>query len=130
MLALYSPWTVKISLPTAFRMPQDFTCSSMTGSNSSNMYSRSTLAANSSISFLGRGCTRPSFSTLASGMASRTYWYGIPLVMKPTDKSLYSARFMGRVQASSASFFIRFSTTRWRLMAFPGIMTYFAILRS
>ena len=73
IFALYSPWTVKISLPTAFRMPQDFTCSSITGSSSSNMYSFSTFEANSSISFLGRGCTRPSFSTLASGMASRTY---------------------------------------------------------
>ena len=44
----------------------------MTGISSSKMISRSTFAANSSMSFRGSGCTRPSLSTEASGIASLT----------------------------------------------------------
>ena len=71
------------------------------------MISLSTFDANSSISFLGSGWTRPSFSVEAPGLASLTYRYGMPLVRKPIFVSRISMRFSFSMEhASSASFSI------------------------
>ncbi len=51
----------------------------------------------------------------------------MPLVMKPTERSPYSTLFTGKPFASSAMRFRRASTATWRLIALPGIMTYFAM---
>ena len=128
-MALYSPCTVKISFPIAL-MPQDLTCVSITGSSSSTTYKVSTFEANSSISFLGSGFTIPSFNTDASGSASFTYWYGIPLVITPIFVSFISTLLIGSVLAASASSRLRFSISTWRSFAFPGIITFLRIFFS
>ena len=129
ILALYSPCTVKISFPIHL-IPWALTCSSITGSNSSITYNVSTFDANSSISFIGSGFTNPNLRTDALGNTSFTYWYTIPLVITPIFVSLYSTLLMSNVHASSAILFKRSSTKIWRLIAFPGIITFFATFLS